>query len=105
MTSKISSAGQMKADCAFQKSNLTEALNVQKALPTLCGTHQRSKILEKLECLVNEWVKEMLTSKNMSGTCYAKVYTFGSYRLGVYLEDSDMDIICVLCMYVCILRV
>lgn len=57
------------------------------------------EILSKLNTLVKEWIKEVSISRNMPESVAeqvgGKIYTFGSYRLGVHQKGADIDALCV----------
>lgn len=57
------------------------------------------EILSKLNTLVKEWIKEVSISRNMPESVAeqvgGKIYTFGSYRLGVHHKGADIDALCV----------
>ena len=62
-------------------------------------TENRERILAKLNELVRSWIKEVgkqlgkdeETIEHSGG----KVFTFGSYRLGVHAPNTDIDALCV----------
>ena len=53
----------------------------------------------KLNNLVKEWIREIGESKNLPQPVIenvgGKIFTFGSYRLGVYAKRTDIDALCV----------
>lgn len=57
------------------------------------------EILSKLNHLVKEWVCEVSVRRNMPQNLAeqvgGKIYTFGSYRLGVHHKGADIDALCV----------
>lgn len=57
------------------------------------------EILSKLNCLVKQWIKELSIARNMPENVAeqvgGKIYTFGSYRLGVHHKGADIDALCV----------
>ena len=57
------------------------------------------EILSKLKSLVKEWIREVGISRNMpesvANSVGGKIYTFGSYRLGVHHKGADIDALCV----------
>ncbi|NXG22113.1 PAPOG polymerase, partial [Grallaria varia] len=61
--------------------------------------YQRTTVLGKLNNLVKEWISELAESKNLPPSLIehlgGKIFTFGSYRLGVHTKGSDIDALCV----------
>ncbi|GBM56970.1 Poly(A) polymerase alpha [Araneus ventricosus] len=59
----------------------------------------RMEVLSKINQLVKQWIKEISIKKNMppsvAETVGGKIYTFGSYRLGVHTKGADIDTLCV----------
>lgn len=57
------------------------------------------EILSKLNSLVKEWIRESSINRNMPSNVAdqvgGKIYTFGSYRLGVHHKGADIDALCV----------
>lgn len=57
------------------------------------------EILSKLNSLVKEWICEVSIKRNMPPNVAeqvgGKIYTFGSYRLGVHHKGADIDALCV----------
>jgi len=57
------------------------------------------EILSKLNSLVKEWIRESSIKRNMppnvADQVGGKIYTFGSYRLGVHHKGADIDALCV----------
>lgn len=53
----------------------------------------------KLNGLVKQWIKETSIARNMPSNVAesvgGKIYTFGSYRLGVHHKGADIDALCV----------
>ncbi|XP_065366624.1 poly(A) polymerase type 3 [Calliphora vicina] len=98
MTSAISLACPRPED--VQKSDeLRKALEPYKVFETEEELNHRMEILAKLNTLVKQWVKEISLSKNMPEVAAqklgGKIYTFGSYRLGVHHKGADIDALCV----------
>ncbi|XP_008542414.2 poly(A) polymerase beta [Equus przewalskii] len=60
---------------------------------------RRTLILEKLNNLVKEWIREISESKSLPQAVVesvgGKIFTFGSYRLGVHTKGADIDALCV----------
>lgn len=58
----------------------------------------REDVLSKLDTLIKEWsrrVAEQLGLVDSVGDGGARIYTFGSYRLGVHGPGADIDTLCV----------
>uniref|UniRef100_A0A8U7MBM4 polynucleotide adenylyltransferase n=1 Tax=Corvus moneduloides TaxID=1196302 RepID=A0A8U7MBM4_CORMO len=59
----------------------------------------RTTVLGKLNNFVREWISELAESKNLPPSITeqvgGKIFTFGSYRLGVHTKGSDIDALCV----------
>lgn len=57
------------------------------------------EVLSYLNDLVQEWILELTLAKHISkdeaNLVGGQIYTFGSYRLGVYSEGADIDALCV----------
>jgi poly(A) polymerase len=60
---------------------------------------KREELLLKLNEIIQNWIQAIAEKKNISEEerrkSKGKVYTFGSYRLGVHGPSSDMDALCV----------
>ncbi|KAJ8920017.1 hypothetical protein NQ315_006548 [Exocentrus adspersus] len=98
MTSAISVAPPKPSDLAKTK-ELEESLKPFDVFETEQELNQRMLILGKLYNLVKEWIKEVSIKHNMPESVAenvgGKVYTFGSYRLGVHNKGADIDALCV----------
>ncbi|XP_048362907.1 poly(A) polymerase gamma [Sphaerodactylus townsendi] len=61
--------------------------------------NRRSVVLRKLSNLAKEWIVEVGEKKNLlssvTSSSGGKIFTFGSYRLGVHTKDADIDALCV----------
>ncbi|KAJ6667048.1 hypothetical protein lerEdw1_019051 [Lerista edwardsae] len=61
--------------------------------------NHRFVVLGKLNNLVKEWIAEVGERKNLpsplSASSLGKIFTFGSYRLGVHTKGADIDALCV----------
>lgn len=59
----------------------------------------RMEVLSKINELVKTWIKAVSIRKNMlpnvADNVGGKIYTFGSYRLGVHTKGADIDTLCV----------
>jgi len=61
--------------------------------------NHRMDVLSRLNDIVKKWIKETSVTKNMpeslAETVGGKIFTFGSYRLGVHNKGADIDTLCV----------
>uniref|UniRef100_A0A8B9FQ07 polynucleotide adenylyltransferase n=2 Tax=Amazona TaxID=12929 RepID=A0A8B9FQ07_9PSIT len=61
--------------------------------------NHRMVVLRKLNNLAKEWISELGQSKNLPPSevtnVGGKIFTFGSYRLGVHTKGADIDAVCV----------
>ncbi|KAL4641436.1 poly(A) polymerase gamma-like isoform X1 [Arapaima gigas] len=61
--------------------------------------NHRLEVLGKLNLFVKQWIKEISESKNLPPSAIAnvggKIFTFGSFRLGVHTKGADIDALCV----------
>ncbi|XP_061846491.1 poly(A) polymerase gamma isoform X1 [Colius striatus] len=58
--------------------------------------NHRRAVLDRLNKLVKEWIFELGESKNVTTeNVSGKIFTFGSYRLGVHTKGADIDALCV----------
>lgn len=98
MTSAISTAEPKPEDFVKTK-ELSKALEPYKVFESEAELNHRMEILAKLNTLVKRWVFEVSISKNMPEQAAqklgGKIYTFGSYRLGVHHKGADIDALCV----------
>jgi len=58
------------------------------------------EVLSKLNTLVKEWIVSLSVNvknmpQNIAEQVGGKIYTFGSYRLGVHQKGADIDALCV----------
>lgn len=58
------------------------------------------EVLSKLNNLVKEWIIDISVNtrnmpRNLAEQVGGKIYTFGSYRLGVHQKGADIDALCV----------
>lgn len=98
MTSAISLAAP-KVEDIQRTTDLEKALEPFNVIETEQELNHRMEILAKLNTLVKQWVKDVSISKNMpeqmAEKLGGKIYTFGSYRLGVHHKGADIDALCV----------
>jgi len=61
--------------------------------------NHRMDVLSRLNDLVKAWIRDMSITKNipesLAETVGGKIFTFGSYRLGVHNRGADIDTLCV----------
>lgn len=57
------------------------------------------QVLARINELVQHWIQEVSVAKgipeNVAQTTRGKIFTFGSYRLGVHTKGADIDTLCV----------
>lgn len=98
MTSAISVAPPKPLDIQRTK-ELEEALKPYGVFETEEELNHRMEVLSKVNTLVKQWVKDVSINKNMppniAEVVGGKIYTFGSYRLGVHTKGADIDTLCV----------
>ncbi|EDW74821.2 uncharacterized protein Dwil_GK15696 [Drosophila willistoni] len=98
MTSAISLAEPRPEDLQ-RTGELRGSLEPYNVFESQDELNHRMEILAKLNTLVKQWVKEISVSKNMPEAAAeklgGKIYTFGSYRLGVHHKGADIDALCV----------
>uniref|UniRef100_A0A8C8AVX9 polynucleotide adenylyltransferase n=1 Tax=Otus sunia TaxID=257818 RepID=A0A8C8AVX9_9STRI len=98
ITSPISLTPPKDLDC-IQTQKLVEALKPFGVFEDQQESNHRLVVLDKLSKLVKEWIVELGESKNLPPSTIAsvggKIFTFGSYRLGVHTKGADIDAVCV----------
>ncbi|KAJ7521758.1 hypothetical protein O6H91_19G066700 [Diphasiastrum complanatum] len=98
VTQPISTAGPTEADHA-------RTLKLEKFLVS-AGLYEsqdeavlREEVLGRLDQTIKLWVKQISQNKGFSDQLIqeanAKIFTFGSYRLGVHGPSTDIDTLCV----------
>jgi len=94
ITSPISLAGPKPIDEELSKS-LEETLKEYGVFETQEEIQHRMVILGKLNKLALEWIVQTSLAKNMpesiAKTVGGKIFTFGSFRLGVHTKGADID--------------
>ncbi|KAH9634946.1 hypothetical protein HF086_004346 [Spodoptera exigua] len=98
LTSAISHDGPKLAD-VDKNERLREYLASYGVFESEQETQHRCEVLGTLHQLVRQWVREESLSQNMppevASSVGGKVFTFGSYRLGVHNKGADIDALCV----------
>ncbi|XP_016392131.1 poly(A) polymerase gamma-like isoform X1 [Sinocyclocheilus rhinocerous] len=98
ITSSISLAFPREIDHIYTQ-KLTEAMKPFGVFEGEDELSHRLAVLGKLNSFVKEWIAEISESKNLPLTAVAnvggKIFTFGSYRLGVHTKGADIDALCV----------
>lgn len=98
MTSAISLAVPKQEDIQ-RTADLEKALEPFNVIENEQELNHRMEILAKLNTLVKQWIKDASITKNMpeqvATKLGGKIYTFGSYRLGVHHRKADIDALCV----------
>lgn len=94
ITSPISLAGPKPIDEELTKS-LEQTLKEYGVFETQEEIQHRMVILGKLNKLALEWIVQTSLAKNMpesvAKTVGGKIFTFGSFRLGVHTKGADID--------------
>ncbi|KAF5295880.1 hypothetical protein FQR65_LT10368 [Abscondita terminalis] len=98
MTSAISLASPKLSDLT-KTTELEEVLKPFDVFESDQELNHRMVILGKLYSLVKKWIKDVSIARNMPESVAenvgGKIYTFGSYRLGVHSKGADIDALCV----------
>jgi len=98
MTSAISLSGPTPQDMRLSIS-LEETLRANNMFETDEQMALRLEVLNKVNNLVREWIREISIRKNIPDALIdkvgGKVYTFGSFRLGISAKGADIDTLCV----------
>ncbi|XP_057397889.1 poly(A) polymerase alpha isoform X6 [Balaenoptera acutorostrata] len=98
ITSPISLAAPKETDCLLTQ-KLIETLKPFGVFEEEEELQRRILILGKLNNLVKEWIREISEIKNLPQSVIenvgGKIFTFGSYRLGVHTKGADIDALCV----------
>ncbi|KAM5129138.1 poly(A) polymerase alpha [Mantella aurantiaca] len=98
ITSPISLAVPKETDCSLTH-KLIETLKPYGVFEEEEELQRRILILGKLNNLVKEWIREISEQKHLPQSVIenvgGKIFTFGSYRLGVHTKGADIDALCV----------
>lgn len=65
----------------------------------------RYKTIKEIESLINDWQQEIAVKNKKvepieARTRIAKVLSFGSFKLGAHLPQTDLDLICLFPNYI-----
>ena len=78
---------------------MQEFLHTSNLFEKVEENKKREMVLGMLNEIVQNWAKEISVKKGMSEELAkdieAKIYTFGSYKLGVHASSSDIDTLCI----------
>ncbi|XP_072032189.1 poly(A) polymerase beta-like isoform X2 [Amphiura filiformis] len=98
ITSPISLAEPRPEDWQ-QTEELVDALKPHGVFENEDELNHRMAVLAKLDKIVKDWILDVSYKKNIppniAETVGGKIYTFGSYRLGVHTKGADIDTLCV----------
>ncbi|XP_059355071.1 poly(A) polymerase type 3-like isoform X2 [Carassius carassius] len=98
ITSSISLAQPKEADLVLTQ-KLIETLRPFGVFEEELELQRRILVLGKLNTLVQVWIREVSEVKNIPSSVIdnvgGKIFTFGSYRLGVHTKGADIDALCV----------
>ncbi|XP_056113011.1 poly(A) polymerase gamma isoform X2 [Rhinichthys klamathensis goyatoka] len=97
ITSSISLAFPREIDHIYTQ-KLTEAMKPFGVFEGEDELNHRLAVLGKLNSFVKEWISEISETKNLPpavANVGGKIFTFGSYRLGVHTKGADIDALCV----------
>ncbi|XP_046847598.1 poly(A) polymerase type 3-like [Xenia sp. Carnegie-2017] len=94
VTSAISLT-QPKPEDLQQTKNLKNVLTEYGVFESEEDLQHRMVVLAKLNQIVKEWIKQLSREKNIPENLIdqvgGKIFTFGSYRLGVHTKGADID--------------
>uniref|UniRef100_A0A6Q2YVI5 polynucleotide adenylyltransferase n=1 Tax=Esox lucius TaxID=8010 RepID=A0A6Q2YVI5_ESOLU len=98
ITSSISMAFPREIDHQYTF-KLSEAMKPFGVFEDEDELNHRLAVLGKLNTFVKEWIAEISETKNLPPSAITnvggKIFTFGSYRLGVHTKGADIDALCV----------
>ena len=95
LTSVISRAGPEPID--LRRTEELERILTSNTAETEQELIHRMEVLKKLDRLVQDWIKDVSVRQQLPNAHKArgKVFTFGSYRLGVHNKAADIDTLCI----------
>ncbi|ROT38844.1 Poly(A) polymerase [Sodiomyces alkalinus F11] len=104
VTPPISTSLPTDAEHAVNES-LLEELKRQNTFESPAETAKREKVLEQLQLICNEFVRRVAREREAGSEALIKeargrIFTYGSFRLGVYGPGSDIDALVVAPKYV-----
>lgn len=97
VTDPISLGMPTEAELALDE-QLHEEMNSDAPLETEEKMRFRAEVLIELKRICQQWVQEECISQgdeDLAQRANAKIFTFGSYRLGLISPGSDIDVLCV----------
>lgn len=98
VTPPVSEAPPTESETRLTNDLLTE-LHSQNAFESSAETQLRQDVLTKLDLILKEFVYTVSLNEGfperLARSAGAKVFTFGSYSLGVHGPGSDIDTLCV----------
>jgi poly(A) polymerase len=87
-----------------QTAEMKSVLVARKLFEPQAEAEKREMILAQLNTLIQDWVRDVSLREGLSeaaaAECNAKIFTYGSYRLGVHLSGGDIDALCVAPMHI-----
>eukprot|EP01134_Creolimax_fragrantissima_P000961 CFRG0961T1 len=93
----ISSAKPTKKDLALSQ-RLETALHQYGVFESAEDAKMREVVLDTLSMIVETWVKDVIEKKTgipAPAKTTGRIFTFGSYRMGVHQQGADIDTLCV----------
>ena len=98
MTAPINTEGPKQPDIDLTLA-LEVALHPHGCFESEAELNHRMDVLSRLNDIVKTWIRDTSVAKNMpeslAGNVGGKIFTFGSYRLGVHNKGADIDTLCV----------
>ncbi|XP_021906832.1 nuclear poly(A) polymerase 1-like [Carica papaya] len=98
LTEPISTAGPTELD-RTRNYELEKFLENVGSYESVEETARREEVMGRMNQIVKDWVKEICINKEFNEQLVeeanAKIFTFGSYRLGVHGPGADIDMLCI----------